>query len=114
MFSRTRPKRTARAMAATPTPSVNNIESVAVDEECVQLGYSHRGTEEQIKKEQERYTLYDTLYEGMIRNCEFRRRRPASWKACHNSISQLSGRACVDSLGPCLSCPNASARKGST
>ena len=60
MFS-TRSKKTARAMAATPTPSVNNIESVEVDEECVQLGYSHRGTEEQIKEEQEKYTLYYTL-----------------------------------------------------
>jgi len=65
MFSVTnthRPNKKRREQAATPTPSVNNIESVAVDEEnCVQLGYHYKGTEDQIKGEQEKNTWYEGI-----------------------------------------------------
>ena len=79
MFSTRVWKKTRREEAATPTPSVNNIEAVSFDEgDDVQLGYTYKGTEEQIQEEQEK----NTLYEGMISTCEFRWHRPASWKAC--------------------------------
>ncbi|EJK56703.1 hypothetical protein THAOC_23360 [Thalassiosira oceanica] len=65
MFSVTnthRPNKKRREQAATPTPSVNNIESVAVDEEnCVQLGYHYKGTEDQIQGEQEKNTWYEGI-----------------------------------------------------
>ena len=71
-------KKTRRSVASTPTPSTNNIESVAVDEECVQLGY-YETPEEQIQEEQEK----NAGCEGMMSTREFHWHRSASWKACH-------------------------------
>ena len=58
---------TRREQAATPTPSVNNIESISFDDEdnpsetSVQLGYHYEGTVEEIQEEQRK----NSWYEGM-------------------------------------------------
>mmetsp|Transcript_16593 Transcript_16593/g.38513 ORF Transcript_16593/g.38513 Transcript_16593/m.38513 type:complete len:235 (-) Transcript_16593:91-795(-) len=54
--------KTSREVAATPTPSEMNIESVSFDEEdnnSVRLGYHFKGTEEQIEEEKRKNSLYE-------------------------------------------------------
>ena len=51
-----------RDEAATPTPSLNNVETVSFDEEgntAVKLGYHYKGTAEQIQEEKRKNALYE-------------------------------------------------------
>ena len=72
-----------REKAATPTPSVDNIEAVSFEEEdnpSVKLGYHYRGTAEQIMVEKRK----NAAYEGTAERREFHRtvllrRRIYSW-----------------------------------
>ena len=83
--------KTRRAMAAaTPTPSVDNIESIAVDDDCVQLGYHYRGTKEEIIGEQDK----NAWYEGIMGTREFHLHRSASWKACQSGSSIVGPGQC--------------------
>ncbi|EJK72934.1 hypothetical protein THAOC_05485, partial [Thalassiosira oceanica] len=54
--------------AATPTPSLNNVETVSFDEEgnntSVKLGYYYKGTSEQIKEEKRKNNLYEGTADG--------------------------------------------------
>ena len=65
--------------AASPTPSVDNVETVSFEEEgntAVKLGHHYKGTAEQIQEEKRK----NALYESAADRGEFHYDRSAPWE----------------------------------
>ena len=89
-------KKARRAEAATPTPSVNNIESIA-DEECVTLGY-YEANEEQIEEQAEEESQGELEKNACYGGIMFLR----EWKKTRRSVASTptpsTGHLCLKNI----------------